>query len=365
MDLAPDPDDLARAFGRAVSSYDVEPIDPHLRIHSVTGGVFRVRADGDSLVIKVVRHGVDDDPGGLWVSGTEAAHRNYWKREWLAFDTGVLGALPGRLRAPRRLLTTQPRDDECWIWMEDINGRTGPALTVDDYAAVGRDLGTTQGAFASGAARLPAAEWLSRRWLRGWMEASARNISVIEADAPWRDARLAPMRPLRTRALDVWQRREELLRIVESAPQTVVHCDFWPTNVIVADDGSTVAIDWSQIGVGAIAQDLDQMTLDPVWMQVRPDDDPRQLERLVVGGYISGLRDAGFAVDEATVWRWYAAAASVRYVPMLGFVGSDIDDPERIAQQERRWSKPFADIVAARARVIERAVELGELGSSA
>ena len=127
--------DVERAFGRPVSSFDVEPVDPHLRIHSVTGGLFRVRADGESLILKVVRRGVDADPGALWVSGDEPAHRNYWKREWLAFDTGLLDRLPGRLRAPRKVLTTQPAEDECWIWMADVRGRHGPTLTdrSEDY----------------------------------------------------------------------------------------------------------------------------------------------------------------------------------------------------------------------------------------
>jgi hypothetical protein len=83
-----DPEDLERAFGHPVPSYAVEPIDPHLRIHSVTGGVYRVRAGNKSLVVKVVRHGADATPNLLWQAGTEVAHRNYWKREWLAFDSG-------------------------------------------------------------------------------------------------------------------------------------------------------------------------------------------------------------------------------------------------------------------------------------
>jgi hypothetical protein len=57
MSLSLDLADLSRAVGRTVSTYDVEAIDPHLRIHSVTGGVYRVRGGGFSLVVKIVRHG--------------------------------------------------------------------------------------------------------------------------------------------------------------------------------------------------------------------------------------------------------------------------------------------------------------------
>jgi hypothetical protein len=353
-------EEVARAVGHPVRQYGISAIQPELRIHSVTGGVYRVQADDETVVLKVTRQGVDEDATALWVSGAEPAHRNYWKREWLAFDSGLLDNLPGQLRAPRRLLTTEHADGECWIWMEDVAGRTGPSLELYDYEQVGRDLGTTQGAYAAGVVPLPTDDWLSRGWLRGWTEASEPNAAVIADDDAWHDSVLDGLRPLRRRASEVWARREELLAIVEAAPSTVVHCDFWPANIVVADRNSTVAIDWSQVGIGAVAQDVDQMTLDPVWMQVRPDTDPRQLERLVLNAYVDGLRDAGFDVDGQQVWHWYAAAASVHYVPMLGFQALHASEPAKVAAQERRFSRRFADIAASRGRVIERAVELGE-----
>jgi hypothetical protein len=361
--LAIDLDDLSRALGREVSSYDVEPIEPELRIHAVTGGVYRVRAAGESLVIKIVRDGAGlaDATGGLWLAGADVGHRNYWKREWLAFDNGLLDSLPGRLRAPRTMLTTERDNGECWIWMEDVHGRIGADLTLDDYAQIGRDLGTTQGAYAAGTAAMPDDAWLSRGWLRGWVEASGRNVDSIEADSPWSDGRLEAFRPLRIRALEIWQRRNELLAAVDLVPQTVVHLDFWPMNVAAGDDGTTIAIDWSQIGIGAVAQDLDQMTLDPVWMQVRPDADPRQLERLVLDGYVAGLQEAGLHVSAETVWSWYAAAAAVKYLPLFEHQVHLAGDPVAVAAQEKRFGRSFAQIIASRARVIERAVELGEL----
>lgn len=366
MTLALDRPDLERAVGRAVSSYDVEAIDPHLRIHSVTGGVYRVRGSTDegtafSLVVKVVRHGVDGTPDGLWLSGADVGHRNYWKREWLAFDSGLLAGLPGRLRAPGTRLTTQTADGDCWVWMDDVGGRTGKALTLDDYRTIGFALGTTQGSYAAGATALPDQPWLSRRWLHGWVEASAPMAENIGDDSVWGDPRLAPLRSLRERAAEVWSRREELLATVEMLPLTVTHYDFWPANVFVTDDGGVIAIDWSQIGLGGLAQDLDQLTLDPVWMQVWPDADPRRLERMVLAGYADGLRASGLDVDESALWQWYAAAAGVRYVPMLGGQPRTAADPAAASEQERRFGLPYATIAANKARAIERAVELGEL----
>lgn len=357
--------DLERALGRRVSSYDVEPIDAHLRIHSITGGVFRVRAEADSCVVKVVRRSTDATPDGLWGGDDDVRGRNYWKREWLAFASGLLDHLPGLLRGPRTLLATEPDPDECWIWMEDVAGRTGKSLELDDYGRLAYAAGTTHGAYASGAVSLPDDEWLSRGWLRGWVGVCANFVERARDDTGWNDPRVAAVEPLRERIVALWDRREELLSCAESAPPTITHWDFWPSNLYVGDAGDVVAIDWSQVGISGITHDLDQLTLDTVWMQVRPDESLDRLEELVLSAYVRGLHDGGLDVSAAQVRHWYAAAAALRYAWLAGGLAAMAADPEAVAAQERRLGRPFDGILAAKARVCERALDLGEwaLGS--
>jgi Phosphotransferase enzyme family len=353
LDLA----ELSAAMGREVADYTIEPIDPELRVHSVTGGVYRVRVDGDSLIIKVVVHGEDADPDGLWVAGSEPSHRNYWKREWEAYCSGLLDALPGELRAPRTMRCTELSEDECWIWMEDVVGLPGAQWQVEDYDSVAFDLATTQAAYASGRSILPSYPWLARGWLRSWVETLGRQLDALDDDALWATDEMSALNALRPRIRAIWNAREDLLGIVEAAPQTIVHCDFWPTNLIAADDGTTVALDWSQVGVGALAQDIDQLILDPIWMHVLPDGPLDALETGVVRGYASGLRTSGLDVGDVMVRHWYAAAASIHYAPMAGFFAVAAQDP---ASLEARFTRTFGEIARDRSRVIEHAVELGE-----
>jgi aminoglycoside phosphotransferase (APT) family kinase protein len=244
--------------------------------------------------------------------------------------------------------------------MEDVAGRHGPQLRLEDYEVIARDLATTQGAYAAGTTPLPDHDWLSRGWLRGWVEVAGRHVDVIEDGDVWLDERIGSLVPLRKRALELWRERERLLAIVDEAPRTVVHLDFWPTNLFVADGEPTVAIDWSQVGIGALAQDLDQIVLDPIWMHVLPDVDPRMLERHVVHAYTAGLQEAGCDVAIADVHRWYAAAGSVHYTPMLGFQAAAVADADAVAFQERRWGRTFGQITATRGAALQRAIELGE-----
>ena len=353
-----DPADLERAFGRAVPSYSVEAIDPDLRIHSVTGGVYRVRAGDDSLVVKVVRHGAGSTPDQLWQAGAEESHRNYWKREWLAFDSGLLDSLPGLLRAPRAALTTQRSADECWIWMEDVHGRTGSALELDDYPRIAHALGTTQGAFATGSVPLPDQPWLSRNWLRGWVDVCAHFIETIRDDDRWRDPRLGSLLPLRRRVSELWDRREELFAVAEEPPLTITHWDFWPMNVYAG--GDVVAIDWSQIGLSGVTHDLDQLTLDTVWMHIRPDESLGLLEDLVLPAYADGLRESGYDASVEQVRRWYAAAAALRYAWLGGGQVDLVADPARVQTQQARFGRDMETITATKARAMEHAVGLGE-----
>ena len=192
------------------------------------------------------------------------------------------------------------------------------------------------------------------------MDALAHHIPLLDDDAVWSAPALQSMDPLRTRVASLWASRDDLLAIVDTALRTVVHCDLWPANLIAADDGTTVAVDWSQIGIGAVGQDLDQLTLDPVWMQVRPDTDPETLENTVIPAYLAGLGAAGLVVDEAELRAWYAAAAAVHYVPMMAMYAASLANLGRIDELEIRHARPIEAITADKARVVEHALTLGE-----
>ena len=363
-------DDVHRAaetlLGRPVTdlTYTADAVDPELRIHTVTAGVLRVRgsADGEafSMVVKQTHSAAGADPHALWGSGADDTHHHYWKREWLAYAGGLLTDLPGRLRAPRLLLATEPADGVAWFWLEDVAGRPGAQWQPQHYARAAHDLGTMQGAYAAGNPPLPTDAWLSRGWLGEWVGTTARTWPLVEDDDAWRDERLVDLAALRPRAREVWAERQRLLDVIGAAPQTLVHLDFWPNNLIAAPDGRTVAIDWSSVGIGALAQDLDQLTLDPVWMQVLPGADLALFERAVLPAYAWGVRAAGHDATDAELRRWYAAAAGLRYSSMLPGQAEIAADLARVEGMQRRWGRPFEAILRDRARVISRALDLAQ-----
>jgi hypothetical protein len=150
------------------------------------------------------------------------------------------------------------------------------------------------------------------------------------------------------------------MSLTTSAPATLTHWDFWPSNLYLSGDGDVVAIDWSQIGVSGVTHDLDQLTLDTVWMLVRPDEDLDVLEQQVLPHYLTGLRESGFDVSGAELRRWYAAAAALRYSWFAGGQPDVVEDPETRQAQESRFGADIETITRTKQRVIAHAVELGE-----
>lgn len=96
-------------------------------------GVFRVegiaRRDGDllpwSLILKALA--TSDAP-----SVRDPASWNYWKREALAFQSGLLEDLPGSLSAPHCYAVQELDEVQVWLWLEDI-GESVATWTVADH----------------------------------------------------------------------------------------------------------------------------------------------------------------------------------------------------------------------------------------
>ena len=70
------------------------------------------------MILKVLRHGGGGSP--LWQSGEEESHWYYWRREALAFSSGLLDAFSDDLRAPQCLGLFERPDGSVGIWLEDL-----------------------------------------------------------------------------------------------------------------------------------------------------------------------------------------------------------------------------------------------------
>jgi hypothetical protein len=262
-------------------------------------------------VLKLCHH--SDAGHQHWLSGADPAHWYYWRREPLAYESGLVASFSGGLRGPHCYVAAEGPGEQVRLWLEDVGARPAPGWPLERYGVAARHLGRAQGAFLVDRP-LPDEPWLSRDWLRAYLSQRRENVELLDDPAAWAVplvARFLPpdlARPLR----QLWDDQPRLLEVLDTLPRTLCHLDLHPKNLFDVG-GQTVLIDWSFTGLGAIGEDSGNLVWDSVHdFHVRPEDVERLWE-LVAGGYAAGLADAGWDGEPALVRRAMAVSVVVKY----------------------------------------------------
>ncbi|MBK9613847.1 MAG: hypothetical protein IPO34_21210 [Dehalococcoidia bacterium] len=85
--------------------------------------------------------------------GDDPSHWNYWQREPLIYQSGLLDALPAGMAAPRCYGSVPLPGNFALLWLEDIHDAYQTAWPLARYALAARRLGGLNGRYASGGAR--------------------------------------------------------------------------------------------------------------------------------------------------------------------------------------------------------------------
>ena len=213
-----------------------------IMVEPLTGGTGAATATVDRLTLRIrdgsgalsSRHLVRKalrplTEGRHAVASRAVDHWAYWRREALAYASGLLPTGPG-LAAPRLFAV-----DGDVLYIEEVRGEPEwPAVAA-------RRLG----------------EWIARTpvpdepWLTQHQLAQRVAVSELDWNAVDGDVRLAAL----------WSRREELLAEATALTFTVVHGDYSAGNIRRTGDATTVAIDWATFGTGPVGADLASLTL--------------------------------------------------------------------------------------------------------
>jgi hypothetical protein len=84
-------------------------------IASATAGLWRLRTNDASVILKVLRHSADGQR--RWRSGESPDHPYYWRREACAYESELLDGLRDDLRAPRCLGVFDRPDGGVDLWL--------------------------------------------------------------------------------------------------------------------------------------------------------------------------------------------------------------------------------------------------------
>ncbi|HEX9839101.1 MAG TPA: hypothetical protein VGA72_07135 [Anaerolineales bacterium] len=299
-----------------------------------------------SIVLKAVHAPLND---------TDPTHWNYHRREILAYQSRLLTDLPGGLKAPRYFGVTEYPEGVCWLWLEDLVDSVGLPWSLAEYGLAARHLGQFNGAYAAGHP-LPAARWLSRDWLRGWLnyyEADCRDtLELIRDERFWENPLLrnAFPQPVTDDILRLWASHQTLLAALDQLPQAFCHMDAYRPNLFIrqADRGAahTVAIDWVFAGIGGIGEEIaNLLAASLIWFEYDAAQ-VKSLDEVIFAAYLEGLREAGWQGDTGLVRLGYTAACALRW----GVVGlwwlRSLSEADKQAGLEKHWGRPLPEMVS-------------------
>jgi len=284
----------------------------------------------------------------------------YWRREPEAYRSGLLYDLPGGVTAPRCFDVVEPAEDACWLWLEEVEDRFG-AWPIEQYGVVARHLGELNGTYLAGRP-LPAAPWLSERWMRNYIEPAAPIFDRLRGSLDHPLIRRLLPGDAADRLLACWEDRERYLSALEQLPRTFCHLDAFRRNLFarLAPGGreEIVAVDWSYSGIGAIGEELVPLVGGTLAFDEIHVSQAQELDQIVFEGYVQGLRDAGWDGDPRLARLGYMAGLQIRYT--LGGLGEFlvvVFDEKRHAGIERALERPIEEIMdLGRAAVAQYAV---------
>jgi len=251
-----------------------------------------------------------------------------WRHEADIYRAGLDDLLPPGMRMPVRYRIDDSADDQIVEWLEDVD-----VLDVDWGRARFARAAELLGRLAARLTRIdrmpPSVSRVPGEVLRlQLVERETLWLPALENSPVWAPVeRLGP--GLHGDLHRLAERLPALVDALEDLPQTYVHGDASPQNLLVpvSDPGVFVAIDWSLSGLVAVGYDLSQLVvglahagrLDPVELPAVCD--------AVVPAYRAGLAAEGITVDAAVVRFGCHAALAVRSaltaLPLDGSAGVD------------------------------------------
>lgn len=256
-----------------------------------------------SLILKSIHPGArDPDPQGF----------DYWKREALAYQSGFLIDLPGKLAAPDCYEVAERPDGSIWIWMEDVQDDHPGPWSIEQYAQVARHLGLFNGAYLAGRP-LPAETWISHDWLPRYLEHAALMVDFVRQHPAHPIVQLMFPGLSLPMTLAAWDERSRMLKALDHLPHTFCHQDAFKRNLFLRGD-EVIAVDWSFTGIAPVGAELAPLIGAAFGLAKFPSSQAMELDKACFSAYLQGLHQAGWQPDPRQVRRGYTLTVVLRYV---------------------------------------------------
>ena len=317
---------------------DFTPVDPS------TGGLYRVGGEARdtspapaapvrwSLVVKVLQ--------GSGPGTDIPEHWHYWKREALAYESGIPLRLPAGATAPRLAgVAPDPTNPlRLALFLEDIRDESESVWSLADDRALAELLGEWAALpLREPSSRVMGLPWLSRAHLRGMLQTGASFTRQLDNQGVWGLPHIAREFTASTvaRIQSLWRESDRMLGALDRLQRVLCHFDAHRGNVMRrrTTGGSTeyVVIDWSDLGLGAVGEEVGHQFSSNVLSGAVPPAQATDAAEDLIAAYTRGLSAAGVRADERAVRSGFANAAALRgfgfTLPFLLLAAAGLPDP--------------------------------------
>ncbi|UQZ34974.1 aminoglycoside phosphotransferase [Paenibacillus sp. PK3_47] len=283
-----------------------------------------------SLILKIIQQdsGEKENP----------QHHNYWRREALVLQSGILKELPESVRAPECYLVQEQPDGTIWLWMERVEGEVPASL--EQFESIAFRLGCFNGAYLTGK-ELPRAEWICQSWLKSWTAASRKYAPSTESYT----SRLHTKHEL-----DIWAWYKDFdrqiggyLNALERLPRVLAHQDLSQMNMLLARedflDAPLMLIDWQFMSISGIGEDLGKLYGVNMSLGIIPENEYEVFREALFTSYMQGLRSAGWRGLEVQARYGFCVSTALRSVwevPQFFAAAGQLEhDPHNTGLEER------------------------------
>jgi len=290
-----------------------------------------------SLILKIIRStDRQEDP----------TSRRYWKREALAYQSGLLDQLPGRICAPRCFGIVEQAGLEMWLWLEEIIDEIRGRWSLDHYGNVARQLGQFNAAGLGKQAEF-AYPWLTKGILRESVGDSVPEFPPQILTHPF----VAQVWPndIYEWMLQVWLKNKAWIENIERQPQTFAHLDAFRRNMFSRRDQQnnlqTVIIDWAFAGSAAAGEEIAPLVAASLNFLEFDSAQAKNLDQVVFEGYLQGLRAGGWRGDPRTVRSTYAVSSILRLCIGVSGVAFMVADESQHGLLEQIFGHPLEELL--------------------
>jgi hypothetical protein len=133
-----------------------------------------------------------------------------------------------------------------------------------------------------------------------------------------------------------------------------------------AGQEETVAIDWANVGGGAVGEELAQLVAGSLSRGRFAPADARSVDEVVFDGYVAGLRDAGWRGDPGLARLGYTVASVIMFTArVVTLLQSAASDERRLAAEAARRGRTAEDVLHHCAATLEFLLSLADEAQAA